>query len=561
MNATIQCLSNTPALRAFFAGTREAPRFLSEISTSPLSMDGKLAREFSHVLRQMWCNKNKSVTPAGLKKLIGQKRAEFSGYQQQDAHELLSFLLDGLHEDVNRAPYPPPKEEEEDFTGKPDEEVSKLRWNAHLRRNDSKIVDLFQFQIRSELECPECGNVSVTFDPIMYLSLPMPKPPHSVSITVVPLNFPTTPMCTVNIEIPNTATFEELEARLSAIVDGSSQATTRYAFADVFSDRVFRQFEKRDRMSDIRIADKVYAMEVKLAPQTIESSHTFVPVVFRRQVRPTYSYVSNQQWQYEKCAPPRIVSVAEGATNHEVYTQLSAMASSMMARSSAGSKRAFAIMTNVDTYASKSGEDLMDDDRKFEPTEQVGVNFLDAEGAQLMKDSFPSIVKHAASGDAPGGTTLIQCLEKNAEREQLSDIDSAYCGKCKTHQRQFKRLDIWTLPQILIVHLKRFGHDAMDGPLEKIEGPIEFPMQLDMHDFLCRPDKLPSTVFDLHGVVNHHGNLGGGHYTAHALVTPADDQGTSVAEGEWFCFDDSCADITNPTFDKEAAYMLFYRRR
>lgn len=33
---------------------------------------------------------------------VGRFAPQFSGYQQQDAQELMAFLLDGLHEDLNR---------------------------------------------------------------------------------------------------------------------------------------------------------------------------------------------------------------------------------------------------------------------------------------------------------------------------------------------------------------------------------------------------------------------------------------------------------------------------
>lgn len=33
---------------------------------------------------------------------VGRFAPQFSGYQQQDSQELLAFLLDGLHEDLNR---------------------------------------------------------------------------------------------------------------------------------------------------------------------------------------------------------------------------------------------------------------------------------------------------------------------------------------------------------------------------------------------------------------------------------------------------------------------------
>lgn len=43
------------------------------------------------------------------------------------------------------------------------------------QRNRSIIVDLFQGQLRSALECGVCGKQSVTFDPFMYLSVPLPE--------------------------------------------------------------------------------------------------------------------------------------------------------------------------------------------------------------------------------------------------------------------------------------------------------------------------------------------------------------------------------------------------
>ncbi len=36
------------------------------------------------------------------KQVVGKFAPQFSGYQQHDSQELLAFLLDGLHEDLNR---------------------------------------------------------------------------------------------------------------------------------------------------------------------------------------------------------------------------------------------------------------------------------------------------------------------------------------------------------------------------------------------------------------------------------------------------------------------------
>lgn len=57
--------------------------------------------------------------------------------------ELLAFLLDGLHEDLNRVKHKPYAEltDEDDH---PDVVVADEYWRNHISRNDSIIVDLCQ---------------------------------------------------------------------------------------------------------------------------------------------------------------------------------------------------------------------------------------------------------------------------------------------------------------------------------------------------------------------------------------------------------------------------------
>ena len=104
---------------------------------------------------------------------VGRFAPQFSGYQQQDSQELLTFLLDGLHEDLNRV-RKKPYTEIKDSGGRPDEEVAAEAWEVYKKRNDSVILDLFHGLLKSTVVCPECPKVSVVFDPFCYLSLPLP---------------------------------------------------------------------------------------------------------------------------------------------------------------------------------------------------------------------------------------------------------------------------------------------------------------------------------------------------------------------------------------------------
>ena len=62
-----------------------------------------------------------------------------------------------------------------------------------------------------------------------------------------------------------------------------------------------------------------------------------------------------------------------------------------------------------------------------------------------------------------------------------------------------------------------------------------------------------STIYDLYGVVNHFGNLNGGHYTS-TIKSPLDNN--------WYYYNDSSVSSASAgKIMNDAAYILFYRRR
>merc|ERR1712013_635211 len=61
-------------------------------------------------------------------------------------------------------------------------EIAAEAWTGNLSRNCSRIVDIFQFQVRSELSFPDVDFKSLKFDPMMYLSLPIPPSMGSLDL-------------------------------------------------------------------------------------------------------------------------------------------------------------------------------------------------------------------------------------------------------------------------------------------------------------------------------------------------------------------------------------------
>ena len=92
MNSTLQCLSNTPGLTDFFMDNKH----LSQLNRdNPLGWGGKVAEAYGALLHEMWSGKYTVVAPRRFKQVIGEFQPRFSGYQQHDSSELLSFLMDG----------------------------------------------------------------------------------------------------------------------------------------------------------------------------------------------------------------------------------------------------------------------------------------------------------------------------------------------------------------------------------------------------------------------------------------------------------------------------------
>jgi ubiquitin carboxyl-terminal hydrolase 4/11/15 len=79
--------------------------------------------------------------------------------------------------------------------------------------------------------------------------------------------------------------------------------------------------------------------------------------------------------------------------------------------------------------------------------------------------------------------TLQQCLQLFIEPEVLGPDDKWYCPHCKEHIQAEKRMSVWRLPPILIIHLKRFKYNQyssfgyMSNSREKIDTTVKFPIQ------------------------------------------------------------------------------------
>jgi len=162
-------------------------------------------------------------------------------------------------------------------------------------------------------------------------------------------------------------------------------------------------------------------------------------------------------------------------------------------------------------------------------------------------------------------------LDEFTKEEQLGEDDLWYCPRCKKHQQATKRFDLWSVPDMLVVHLKRFSNSRTLR--DKIDTFVDFPVEgLDLTSMVGER-KVAKTlleqgvdiktlglsqldeplIYDLYAVDEHLGGLGGGHYRAYAM---------NHLNGQWYHFDDSYVTQAKAESAVNAnAYLLFYKRR
>ena len=144
--------------------------------------------------------------------------------------------------------------------------------------------------------------------------------------------------------------------------------------------------------------------------------------------------------------------------------------------------------------------------------------------------------------------TLIDCFEKYVEGEILDGDNAWYNEETKQKINIKKKILFWSLPNILVIDLKRFNERN-----QKSQILVTFPLDnLDLTKYVIGYKK-ESYHYDLYGVCNHSGGVLGGHYTAYI----------KNANGKWYHFNDtSVTEVESPdSVVSTKAYCLFYRKK
>ncbi|KYO40811.1 ubiquitin carboxyl-terminal hydrolase 43 [Alligator mississippiensis] len=613
MNAVVQCLSNTDLLAEFLA-------------LGPLRARGEVTRQLAALVRALWTLDYTPQLSVQFKNIVSKYGSQFRGNSQHDALEFLLWLLDRMHEDLGSsspsqkarmAAKPQPDVDESDGSGS-------TQPASQLPKGQSFVQNHFQAQYRSSLTCPHCLKQSNTFDPFLCVSLPIPlRQTRPLNVTLV-FQSKSQRFLRVGLAVPLFSTVAKLR---EMVAEEGKITPDQVILAEVYPGGFQRSFHDEEDLNTIMEGDSVYAFQAPL-PFSRASSSRLSGCPLSLPSSPNSSELEGQRLPHTgamsseflhhggggrillllcntagmgqeatRFGPPLLMREDRGTTWEQLQQCiLSKMRYLMKSEAQVQSAGVLFRVRVAGGSVACSYLSTQDSRPLYHPAIDRALQFSGPGGPPHVKlvvewdvntkeRLFGSIQEEVVQ-DAESvrmqqqvhqqqhNCTLDECFQLYTKEEQLAPDDAWRCPHCQVLQQGMVKLSLWTLPDILIIHLKRFRQ--VGERRHKLSTLVQFPLcGLDMAPHVAKrsqtgqhvlgqwaawkqPPYLPEScqldyLYDLYAVCNHHGSMQGGHYTAYCR---------NSLDGRWYSYDDSTVEsVQEDEVSTRSAYILFYQRR
>lgn len=537
MNSALQCLSNTFELTKYFLERRYLPEINLE---NVLGSKGKLAREYANLLINLWFNTSETFSPYLIKSRVSDINQMFSGYNQHDSQEFLLYLLDGIHEDLNRIKKKPYLGDLEFPAGTSEYDMAKGSWENYQKRNLSIITDLMMGQYKSVITCPTCQKISTTFDPYLSWSVPISlksKKKKFLDFKFIPFELGRIPN-TVKVEIePDVTKIPQLRELIADTLQIKSNSFSFYYISrsidkvneEKLSVKELRKKVKRSSYYELYVIEKspedLSIPEEDLVEFFVSFTHeeeTSWSSAYKRTFfsRPFYfsqkgtaedihlkifQYLryffenANKQMELEEDSPIKDLSSEEA---HKTLNEDNACYTLMWCPNYRGfdacefcgkkycqgckieySKEVL-IKELVKKYktTSYSSNCNIEIEVFWKPKKAFATSL-----SKLMNNFQPFVKKSGleiedSKEDMEGnGLNLYNSLKLFEEPDLLDEDNKWYCGHCKDHKQAKKQMSVYKAPKYLIIHLKRFKSKSQRsmysyGSHDKDSSLVNFPI-------------------------------------------------------------------------------------
>uniref|UniRef100_A0A8C5KZP7 ubiquitinyl hydrolase 1 n=1 Tax=Jaculus jaculus TaxID=51337 RepID=A0A8C5KZP7_JACJA len=599
MNAVVQCLSNTDLLAEFLAlGRYRAAPGRAEVT-----------EQLAALVRALWTREYTPQLSAEFKNAVSKYGSQFQGNSQHDALEFLLWLLDRVHEDLEGSARGLVSEKLPPEAGKASEGL--LPSPAPLSGGQSFVQSHFQAQYRSSLTCPHCLKQSNTFDPFLCVSLPIPlRQTRFLSVTLV---FPSKSQrfLRIGLAVPILSTVAALR---KMVAEEGGVLADEVILVELYPNGFQRSFFDEEDLNTIAEGDNIYAFQAPSVPsQGILSAHppglsmsprlaaresqrVSLPLYSESRVPILFCNLVGSGQKASRFGPPFLIqedrTISWAQLQQSVLSKVRCLMRSEVPAQNLASLFSIRVvgLSLACSYLSPQDSRPLCHwavDRALHLRRPGGPAHvkLAVEWDSSVKERLFGSLQEERVEDADSvwrqqqahqqpSCTLDECFQSYTKEEQLAQDDAWRCPHCQVLQQGVVKLSLWTLPDILIIHLKRFCQ--VGERRNKLSTLVKFPLSgLNMAPHVAQrstsskagpgpwpswkpPTCLPTAypldfLYDLYAVCNHHGSLQGGHYTAYCR---------NSLDGQWYSFDDSTVEpLQEDEVSTRGAYILFYQKR
>ncbi|XP_014737571.1 PREDICTED: ubiquitin carboxyl-terminal hydrolase 16 isoform X3 [Sturnus vulgaris] len=615
-NAVMQNLSQTPVLRellkeAKMPGTTikiESPELCMEPQLIKLDQPGPLTLAMHQFVTEMQETKKGVVTPKELFAQVCKKAIRFKGYQQQDSHELLRYLLDGMRAEEIQQISVGILKALSDSNKQNEEELKKKIKEYEKKKGIQSFVDrIFGGELTSTIMCEECRTVSLVHESFLDLSLPV-----------------------LDVQkVKNTKRESIKKNKEKESEDEDDKINDHYLKQKYEPPGMSKHLQKKMKKQTKKQA-KNQRRQQKLQGKVLHLTDLCAPEQPERDVecnQESETEMSSETLDKKQeeesshdckdhCLTQKDLSIqgnsSEIESRHENAgkpEQECEENESVTALSVEGLDCPMKFVNGLDNLSLKEEDDDNEDEEELatdfsklhlgasesDTSTLDGLQPVPNKTCEVSTDDPETAFCTLANREElnPEEDSIHHCLYQFTRNETLTETNKLLCDVCtqrhcgpknniKSEKKYVytnakKQMLISLAPPILTLHLKRFQHAGFN--LQKVNRHIKFPEVIDLAPFCtakCKNVAEGNTkvLYSLYGVVEHSGTMRSGHYTAYVkmramnnhfsdLVLRGQSQAseTEPVKGQWFHISDTHVQpVSVSKVLSSQAYLLFYER-
>ncbi|XP_050187269.1 ubiquitin carboxyl-terminal hydrolase 16 isoform X1 [Myiozetetes cayanensis] len=614
-NAVMQNLSQTPVLRELLKEAR-MPGTTVKIESPELSMEPQLIKldqpcpltlAMHQFLTEMQETKKGVVTPKELFAQVCKKAIRFKGYQQQDSHELLRYLLDGMRtEEIQQISVGILKALTESNKQNEEELKKKIKEYEKKKGIQSFVDRIFGGELTSTIMCEECRTVSLVHESFLDLSLPV--------------------LDTQKVKITKKENIKKNKEKESE--DEEDKISDHYLKQKDEPPGTSKHLQKKAK-KQARKQAKSQRRQQKLQGKVLQL--TDLCATGQSEIDVEYNQESETEINSETLDTKQEEESSDECKDHSLtQKELTLQGNNTEVQSmheNTGEPEEECVENECLTDPPMEGLDspmkfvngldnlsLKDKDDDNADEEELATDFaklhLGANEADPLDDlqTVPNKTCKVSTEDPemafctlanredlnPEEGSIHHCLYQFTRNEKLTETNKLLCDVCtqrhcgpknniKSEKKYVytnakKQMLISLAPPILTLHLKRFQHAGFN--LQKVNRHIKFPEVIDLAPFCtakCKNVAEGNTkvLYSLYGVVEHSGTMRSGHYTAYVKMRTTNNHlsdlvlrgqspqalETEPVKGQWFHISDTHVQAVSVSkVLSSQAYLLFYER-